>query len=251
MMSRKGINYDTGFTRFGDRLSRESFVPAQVRREMAVIARDLHCTAVRISGRDPERIALAAEYALGEGLEVWFAPFPCNMAADELLPYFVTCAKCAEGLRQQSQSVVFVLGCEMSLYNHGFFPGADYLERLQTMMDPALLANPSFSPARTGSAVQCLPRAGGRCGAGAFRWPGDVCIGIVGTCRLAPVRHRGRGSLSGCEQPKRVRRAVAPVLRARSARGGDGDSAAAPIAARRRAARWAGRLWIARRSRRD
>src|SRR5690348_5832094 len=46
VMRRKGINYDTGFTRFGDRLSREAFVPAQVRREMAVIARDLHCTAV-------------------------------------------------------------------------------------------------------------------------------------------------------------------------------------------------------------
>ena len=35
-MRRKGINYDTGITAIGNRLSRESFEPAQVRKEMAV-----------------------------------------------------------------------------------------------------------------------------------------------------------------------------------------------------------------------
>ncbi len=74
----KGINYDTGFAPGGDQLSRESLDPLQVRREMEVIARDLNCNAVRISGGDPARIALAAEYALAEGLTVWFAPFPTN-----------------------------------------------------------------------------------------------------------------------------------------------------------------------------
>jgi hypothetical protein len=49
-MRRNGINYDTGVKAIGNRLSRASFKPAQVRKEMAVIARDLHCTAVRISG---------------------------------------------------------------------------------------------------------------------------------------------------------------------------------------------------------
>ena len=145
-MHRKGINYDTGITPFGNRMSRESFEPGQVRREMEIIARDLHCTAVRISGLDPYRIALAAEYALGEGLEVWFAPFPCNLTADELVLSFVESAQVAETLRQQSPHVVFVLGCEMSLFNTGFIPGAQYLERIQTLMNPALLANVSVSP---------------------------------------------------------------------------------------------------------
>jgi hypothetical protein len=146
-MRRKGINYDTGFAPFGDRLSRESFDLAQVRREMEIIARDLHCTAVRISGRDPTRIALAAEYALDEGLEVWFAPFPCNMTADELVPYFAASAQVAEGLRQRSPNVVFVLGCEMSLYNSGFVPGASQMERLQTMMNPQAFAGQALTPA--------------------------------------------------------------------------------------------------------
>jgi hypothetical protein len=127
-------------------LSRESFEPAQVRKEMEVVARDLHCTAVRISGGDPARIAMAAEYALGEGLEIWFAPFPTDMSADELVPHFAACAVRAEALRKQSPQVVFVLGCEMSLYNSGFVPGANYIERIQAMMNPTLLASQALSP---------------------------------------------------------------------------------------------------------
>lgn len=145
-MRRKGINYDTGFAPANDRLSRTGFEPAQVRREIEVIARDLHCTAVRISGRDPMRIALAAEYALAEGLEVWFAPFPSDMTTDELAPYFTTSAQLAEKLRKQSPRIVFVLGCELSLSNSGFIPGTDFLARIQTLMNPALLASQSVSP---------------------------------------------------------------------------------------------------------
>lgn len=145
-MQRKGINYDTGFTPFGTHSSRGAFEPDQVRREMEVIARDLHCNAVRISGGDPSRIALAAEYALAEGLEVWFAPFPCNMTADELLPYFAACAERAEALRRQTPKVAFVLGCEMSLFNYGFIPGANAQERIQTMMSPEFWAQSATSP---------------------------------------------------------------------------------------------------------
>lgn len=46
-----GINYDTGFAPAGQ-LSRPHFDLAQVAREIQVIANDLHCTAVRISGAD-------------------------------------------------------------------------------------------------------------------------------------------------------------------------------------------------------
>ena len=113
---------------------------------MEIIARNVHCNAVRISGRDVDRIALAAEYALAEGLEVWFAPFPCNMTPNELVPYFVASAQAAESLRKQSPQVAFVLGCEMSLFNSGFIPGAHHLERIQTMMNPALLASMSVTP---------------------------------------------------------------------------------------------------------
>ena len=63
------------------------------------------------------------------------------MTADELVPYFVASARVAEGLRQQSPQIVFVLGCEMSLFDSGFVPGATYFERIQTMMNPACWRN--------------------------------------------------------------------------------------------------------------
>jgi hypothetical protein len=138
-MRRNEINYDTGFSPAANRLSREHFNPLQVRREIEIIARDLHCTAIRISGQDPRRIALASESALRMGLEVWFAPFPCNMTHDELVPYFASCAELAEELRKQSSRVVFVLGCEMSLANSGFVPGANFYERIGNLLNPQMI----------------------------------------------------------------------------------------------------------------
>jgi hypothetical protein len=141
----KGINYDTGFAPTSDVFTRPSFDLTQVRREMEVIARDLHCTAVRISGRDPGRIAAAAEHALAEGLEVWFSPFPCDMSPDELLPYFAEGARLAEGLRQRTPRVVFSVGCEMTLFNLGFVPGATLQERIASLMSRGMPPGQSVS----------------------------------------------------------------------------------------------------------
>jgi hypothetical protein len=47
-MRARGINYDTG-TFPGNSLTRKTFDSQAVRREMAVIAEDLHCDAVRAS----------------------------------------------------------------------------------------------------------------------------------------------------------------------------------------------------------
>jgi hypothetical protein len=63
----KGINYDTG-ARLSSGWTREAFDSATVRREMQVLAGDLHCTAVRISGSDPHRLTIAGEHAADAGL---------------------------------------------------------------------------------------------------------------------------------------------------------------------------------------
>lgn len=68
-MRRKGINYDTGFTGLGAPSSREVFDPPQVRREIETIARDLHCTAVRISGSDPHYDLDCASYGVVKMLD--------------------------------------------------------------------------------------------------------------------------------------------------------------------------------------
>ncbi|HEX6355378.1 hypothetical protein [Actinophytocola sp.] len=141
----KGITYDTGFTP-GGRSSRPVFDADAVRREIRVIADDLHCDAVRITGGDPERLAVAAGHAADAGLEVWYSPFPCELSASELLPYFADCADRA----QKVGAEVFVAGCELSLFAAGFLPGDDSLARIKALTngDPDALARLAELPAR-------------------------------------------------------------------------------------------------------
>jgi len=129
-MRGKGINYDTGFSPAGQS-SREHFDADVVRGEMRVIARELRCTAVRISGGEPARLSTAAELAAAEGLEVWFAPFPCELTTDQLAPLFADCADRAEHLRRTGANVVLVTGCELTLFGAGFLPGGTVYERIQ------------------------------------------------------------------------------------------------------------------------
>jgi hypothetical protein len=129
----KGITYDTGFVRHGA-ISRERFDPSVVRRELAIIRDDLHCNAVRVTGGDPERLARAASYAPELGLEVWFSPYPLELATDELVALFTDCAERAERLRKDGAEVVFVTGGELSLMNPGFLPGGTVEERLGLLL---------------------------------------------------------------------------------------------------------------------
>ncbi|WP_353940232.1 hypothetical protein ABII15_00630 [Streptomyces sp. HUAS MG91] len=131
-MRARDINYDTGFLP-GEELSRKSFTPETVRHDMAVISGDLHCDAVRISGREPERLSIAARHAVEAGLEVWFAPFPVDLPRDQLLPYFADCAARAEAVREADADVVFVAGCEISAFCGGFLPGDTYGDRMRAM----------------------------------------------------------------------------------------------------------------------
>jgi hypothetical protein len=128
-MRARGINYDTGFAPAGQ-LSRPDWDPAQVERDIQVIASELHCTAVRISGADPERLSTAARLAAAAGLEVWFAPFPCELSQDDTRAMLLDCADRAERLRQAGAEVVFVAGCELSLFGAGFMPGETFAERI-------------------------------------------------------------------------------------------------------------------------
>jgi hypothetical protein len=128
----KGINYDTGFEPYGPaNSSRKTFDTDVVRREMQIIADDLHCTHVRITGSNPDRIAVAARHAIEAGISVWFSPFPCNLTADELVQYLADCARKAEDIRRISADTIFILGCELSLFNSGFLPGSHLLARSQ------------------------------------------------------------------------------------------------------------------------
>lgn len=134
-MRGKGINFDTGFFNAGAS-TREPFDPEVVRREMRIIRDDLHCTAVRVTGGDPDRLEIAAKRAADAGLEVWFCPFTNGLTQDELLDLLADCAERAERLRGRGVKVVLLTGSEVSLFTLGFLPGDTLEERLALIADP-------------------------------------------------------------------------------------------------------------------
>ncbi len=142
-MRNYGIVYDTGITADGH-CTRKRFDDAVVERELQIIAADLHATAVRVTGDDPQRLARAGRHALAAGLELWFSPVPVNLEPDALPGYFTRCAPEAERLRRAHEGrVVLVAGCEISLWCAGFFPGGHTVAgRIAAVTDPDLQRKP-------------------------------------------------------------------------------------------------------------
>ena len=133
-MKRKGINYDVGDVLEGS-FMRPTFDADVAHRELEIIKNDLHCNAVRICGLDIDRLMVAAEDALQQGLEVWIAPRMFEKSEQETFDYTVECAKAAETLRRQWPRLVFTLGCELTIFMQGIVEGNTLLERM---------GNPSF-----------------------------------------------------------------------------------------------------------
>ncbi|HEX5407521.1 MAG TPA: hypothetical protein VFX16_35045 [Pseudonocardiaceae bacterium] len=131
-MTAYGITYDTGFVNEGVS-TREPFDPDVVRREMRIIHDDLHCSAVRITGGDPDRLELAARCAADAGLALWLSPFTCGLTVDELLALLGDLATRAERLRLAGADVVFLTGSELSIFNIGFLPGDTLADRLGSL----------------------------------------------------------------------------------------------------------------------
>src|SRR5262249_23713494 len=116
---------------------------------------DLHCNAIRIVGRDPERLVTAAGFALNQGLEVWFGPSFHEADEERTLAYFVECAKAAETLRQKFPNIVFIAGWELTFFMKGLVLGDTGTERVQAFMKPWRLL---WSTLRIGSFHKNLNR---------------------------------------------------------------------------------------------
>jgi hypothetical protein len=132
-MKYRGVVYDVGL-RFVDKLSVEPYDPALVKHDMSVIAKELHCNAVRIEGEPIDRLVSASRIAHTLGLSVFFNPWKMNVGADETRAYYAEAAVAAEKLRKEGIDIVFVAGCEYTIFNHGVFPGNNLGERLQWLM---------------------------------------------------------------------------------------------------------------------
>jgi hypothetical protein len=128
-MKRKGVSYDVG--RVMGVNWRPVFEPEVVHRELEIIKNDLHCNAVRICGLDVDRLMMAAEDALKQGLEVWLSPEMWDKSREETFDYIVRAATAAETLRERwPDQLVFSVGSELTLFMQGIVEGKTFTKRL-------------------------------------------------------------------------------------------------------------------------
>jgi len=125
----RGVVYDVGLYYGGTDLSVKDFNPTQVKYDMSVISNILNCNAVRIEGEDVNRLATASEIAYEAGLKVFFNPWKMGADATTTVAYMSEAAQVAEKLRNKGGDVVFVAGCEYTLFSKGAFPGETFDER--------------------------------------------------------------------------------------------------------------------------
>lgn len=135
-MKYRGINFDTGTKTMTGGQTRERFEPDRIAKEITIIKNELHCNAIRISGGSIERVAKASEIALQSGLEVWFSPSLQYDDQENTLNFIIEAAIIAEDLRKKFPSIVFVTGCELSLFTTGFVKGATVEERIKNLFSP-------------------------------------------------------------------------------------------------------------------
>lgn len=129
----RGVVYDVGLNYSGT-LSVAEFDSARVAYDMGVIRNILRCNSVRIEGEDIERLARASEIASANGLKVLFNPWKMNAGADETVRYMTDAAKTAQKLLEKNIDIVFVAGCEYSMFSKGTIPGETMMERMQWLM---------------------------------------------------------------------------------------------------------------------
>ncbi len=127
-MNRRGVSYDVGH--FMALNWRPVFDSTVVHRELEIIRHDLHCNAVRICGRDVDRLMAAAKDALQQGLEVWLSPELWDKSQAETLAYITQAAAAAERLRARGpERLVLVVGGELTLFMQGIIPGRNVAQR--------------------------------------------------------------------------------------------------------------------------
>lgn len=153
-MEYRGVVYDVGL-RFtvGNPYSVENFDMDLVTYDIDTIATELQCNAIRVEGEEIERLVAAARIAHLAGLIIFFNPWKMNIPITELPVYFAQAARAAEQLRIEGADIIFVAGCEISLFNEGIFAGSTVIDRITHAATQNL---PRSAPPRT-IAASCRP----------------------------------------------------------------------------------------------
>ncbi|WP_426503906.1 hypothetical protein ACPPVO_40650 [Dactylosporangium sp. McL0621] len=125
---------------------RPVFDREETRRDLRVIRDELHCNAVKLCGRDLDRLTAAAEDALALGLEVWLSPELWNQPPARTLTYLSAAAEVAEQLRQiRKNHVILSVATEATFFLRGILPGRTFAARTKNPA-PAIRAGRHTEP---------------------------------------------------------------------------------------------------------
>ncbi len=130
----RGVVYDVGLQFNPGSYSVETYNADLVKYDMRTIATDLHANTVRIEGEEIERLADASRAAHSVGLKIFFNPWKMGADADETVKYMKAAAVMAEKLRSEGLDLVFVAGCEYTIFNRGALPGDTLGDRLSSLV---------------------------------------------------------------------------------------------------------------------
>lgn len=120
-MQLRGISYDCD-------------APGDVAGDLRAVHDELHCTTVLLFGANLDNLSDAAEVALAAGLDVWFQPRLSDRPRRQVLRHLADGAEIAERIRAEHPGrVVFVAGCEFSLFTRGMIPGPHTMIRLRML----------------------------------------------------------------------------------------------------------------------
>ncbi|MBK1787619.1 hypothetical protein [Prauserella cavernicola] len=109
--------------------------PDGVRRDLEIIARDLHCTTVMLIADDAGALLGAAGQALDLGLDVYLRPDCTDLPQARVLEQLATVAEGAETLRRDRPGrVTLVVGSEFSHTVPGIVPGPRSFLRLKLVI---------------------------------------------------------------------------------------------------------------------
>ncbi|BCJ68366.1 hypothetical protein GCM10009779_49520 [Polymorphospora rubra] len=109
--------------------------PDDLRRDLEIISRDLHCNTVMLISGDVPRLMAAAGCALDLGLDVYLRPDPTDLPRTTLLERLDSAAAQAEVLRRAYPGrVTLVVGSEFSHTAPGIVPGPRSFLRLQLII---------------------------------------------------------------------------------------------------------------------
>jgi hypothetical protein len=124
MLTVRGISYLVGAAGTDD-----------LRRDLEVIARELHCTTVMLIGGDQDRLVDAARIALETGLGVYIRPHVPDLPQPQLLEHLDAVAQEAEALRREHPDrVTLLVGSEFSHTAPGIVPGPKSFLRLKLIL---------------------------------------------------------------------------------------------------------------------